>query len=87
MNSALISKIEKAKRYAEERDRVTFVQFTVRFRGDNDYHTVGFQDGKWHCTCHFFASWNICSHTMALQRILGEMLPAEAAAEPTGSGG
>ena len=78
MQSSLIGKIEKANRYAQETDRVKFTDFTVKFRGENDNYDVSCKDGKWHCSCHFFATWGLCSHTMALQKILGDMLPPEA---------
>jgi len=78
MQSSLIGKIEKAKRYAQEIDRVTFSELSVKFRGDNDTYTTEYKEGQWHCSCHFFSSWGICSHTMALERILGKMLPKEA---------
>jgi len=78
MQSSLIGKIEKAKRYAEERDRITFSEFTVNFRGEHDNYTLGYRDGRWHCSCNFFSGWGLCSHTMALQRILSGMLPKEA---------
>ena len=78
MHSSLIGKVEKAKRYALETERITFTDFSVKFKGDNDNYITGYQDGKWHCSCHFFTSWGCCSHTMALERILGKMLPAEA---------
>ena len=77
MQSSLIGKIEKAKRYAQERERITFSELSVKFRGDNDDYTTGYKDGKWHCSCHFFSNWGLCSHTMALERILGNMLPEE----------
>jgi len=82
MRSSLIGKIEKAKRYAQEPDRVTFSGFTAVFRGENDSHKIGYANKKWHCTCNFFSQWEICSHTMALQQILGDMLPREALASP-----
>jgi len=78
MQSSLIGKIEKAKRYAQETERVAFSELLVKFRGDNDNYITGYKDGKWHCSCHFFSSWGCCSHTMALQRILSNMLPQEA---------
>ena len=78
MQSSLIGKIEKSKRYAQERERITFADLTVDFRGDNDNHTLSYKEGKWHCSCHFFSKWGECSHTMAMQRILAEMLPQEA---------
>ncbi len=78
MQSSLIGKIEKAKRYAEEKDRITFSELAVRFRGENSDYDTSYRDGKWHCTCSFFSSWGMCSHTMAMERILVEMLPPEA---------
>ena len=35
MDYGLIGKIEKAKRYAEERERIQFSSFTARIKGDN----------------------------------------------------
>jgi len=77
MDSGMIGKIQKAKRYAQERERMQFLRFTVRFRGDHDTYTVEYNDGNWHCDCNFFASRGVCSHTMALERVLGVMLPQE----------
>ena len=78
MQSSLIGKIEKAKRYAQEKDRITFSELSVKFRGENDNYDISYHNGKWHCSCHFFSSWGTCSHTMALEKILGKMLPEEA---------
>ena len=78
MQSSLIGKIEKAKRYAQETERVTFSELSVKFQGEHDNYTISYKEGKWHCSCHFFSNWRLCSHTMALQRILGNMLPKEA---------
>jgi hypothetical protein len=78
MQSSLIGKIEKAKRYAQEQNRVTFSELTVKFRGENSDYDVTFKDGKWRCTCSFFSKWQLCSHTMALEKILENMLPPEA---------
>jgi hypothetical protein len=78
MQSSLIGKIEKAKRYAQEKERVTFSQLSAKFRGENDEYTIGYEDGKWHCSCRFFSQWGLCSHTMALEQILRDMLPKEA---------
>jgi hypothetical protein len=78
MHSSLIGKIEKANRYARERDRITFDQLGVTFRGDNDTHRVSLDAGVWHCECHYFESWKSCVHQLTLQKILGEMLPEEA---------
>ena len=75
MDYGMIGKIEKAKRYAEERERIRIESFSATFDGENNPHTVTFKDGSWQCDCDFFLTRNVCSHTMALERILSEMLP------------
>jgi hypothetical protein len=82
MQSSLIGKIEKAKRYAQETDRITFSDFSVKFRGEHDSYVTSLKDGKWNCTCTFFGAWKICSHTMAMERVLGNMLPKEVQSNP-----
>ena len=47
MDSGMIGKIQKAKRYAEERDRIHFSSFTVTFDGTNNPHTVKYENGQW----------------------------------------
>lgn len=76
MNSSMINKIAKAKRYAEEPERIQFTRFEATFRGENDVHTTYYNNGEWNCTCRFFHDWGDCSHTMAMQRILGVTIPA-----------
>ena len=74
MDSGMISKIQKAKQYAEERDRIEFTQFSVTLHGENHDHAVTYNNGKWQCQCNYFASHGVCSHTMAMERVLGEMI-------------
>jgi hypothetical protein len=76
MDSGMIGKIQKAKRYAEQTDRIVFREFKVTISGDHDEHLVCFSDGQWSCDCGFFAKRGVCSHTMAMERVLGVMLPA-----------
>jgi hypothetical protein len=78
LNSSLIGKIEKAKRYAGERDRIRITALQVHFDGDNSPHEVTMNGGRWRCTCDFFGGWGVCCHTMALERVLEGMLPREA---------
>ena len=86
MQSSLIGKIQKANVYAREPDRVTFSEFSTTFRGENDTHTVAFQSNHWSCDCHFFGSAGICSHVMAIQKLIGSMLPSEARYWPATDG-
>lgn len=78
MNSSLIGKIEKAKRYADEKDRIHVTSLSVHFNGENDEHDITLNEGRWRCTCDFFAGWGVCSHTMALERVFDGMLPKQA---------
>jgi hypothetical protein len=79
MDYAMISKIEKAKRYAEERDRIEFKEFRVTFKGENSDHETYYEGGHWKCNCNFFQTRHVCSHTMALERILDQMIASPSA--------
>ena len=75
MYSSLISKIEKAKRYAEEPERITFETFDVRFRGDNGSHRVSLKGDDWACECDHFHTSGLCAHVMTMQRVFANHLP------------
>jgi hypothetical protein len=75
MQSSLISKVEKARVYAGERHRMQIDGLHVAFHGENSDHEVSIRDGEWSCTCDFFESWHVCSHTMALEKVLDGMVP------------
>ena len=81
MDYGMIGKIEKAKRYAEERDRFHFSSFSVTVDGANNPHTVNYDNGIFHCDCDFFQTRGRCSHTMALEFILEGMIAATPVAE------
>lgn len=74
MDSAMIGKIEKAKRYAEEPERISITQMTIDFSGDHNSYVVSFERGKWNCGCRFFAKRGVCSHTMTMERVFSEQL-------------
>ena len=80
MQSSLIGKIEKAKRYALEPERIAFNRFETTFRGEHNDYAVSYNQGQWRCSCTFFATRETCSHTMALEKIMGDMLPQDALA-------
>jgi len=73
MDYSMIGKIEKAKRYAQERDRFVFHSFNVTVKGDNNSHNVHYEDGAWKCDCEFFLTRGRCVHTMSLETILDGM--------------
>lgn len=74
MDYGLIGKMEKAKRYAEERTRFRFNKFELKFHGDNNDHNVSYSDGVFQCDCEFFLTHKRCAHTMALDDLLKDMI-------------
>lgn len=79
MNSGLIGKIEKARRYAQEPHRINIASLTATFNGDNDAYKMSLNDqSQWTCDCHTFQTFGECQHIMALQQILGVMISEDA---------
>lgn len=77
MDYGMIGKIEKAKRYAQERHRFHVEHLTVRIDGENNSHTIRLDGDKWACDCDFFLSHGTCAHRMAIEHLLaGVHLPA-----------
>ncbi len=75
MDSGMIGKVEKAHRYARERDRLRFTQIAVSVAGDNGTHEVRFDRDRWECSCDFFVHHRACAHSMTLELVLDGMLP------------
>ena len=78
MHSSLIGKIEKAKRYAQQPERVRINSMDLTFHGEHDEYHVTLMGNEWHCSCHFFEGFGTCAHVMAMQRIFDVMLTSEA---------
>jgi len=74
MDSGLIGKREKAKRYAEDRHRFHFNQFDLTFHGDNNEHHVTYDHGTFSCDCEFFLTHKRCGHSMALEILFKDMI-------------
>ena len=74
MDSSIVSKIDKSRTYAEEKERVTISSLQASFDGNHNTYQVTFDDAGWDCQCHYFDTRGVCSHTMALERILEGML-------------
>ena len=74
MDYGMIGKIEKAKRYAEERHRITFNTLNVTFTGDHNSYTITLKADGWHCTCAGFHTHHICPHIMTMEKLFRPML-------------
>ncbi|MCB9450698.1 MAG: SWIM zinc finger family protein [Anaerolineaceae bacterium] len=77
----VVSDVEKSKRYSEETDRIQFTAFDVTFHGSNNDHHTKYHENAMQCDCDFFNTRRVCSHSMAMERILLKMLPKQPATE------
>jgi hypothetical protein len=66
MDSGMIGKIDKAKRYAQETNRFHFESLIVKIDGENNSHVVKYANNKWECDCDYFRSRGVCTHTLSL---------------------
>ncbi|MDZ4767258.1 MAG: SWIM zinc finger family protein [Chloroflexota bacterium] len=78
----VVSDIEKAKRYADESDRMRIVSFDATFRGDNDTHQIAYDADGWHSDTSFFRSRGLDAHTMALEKMLKGLLVVKTPPQP-----
>lgn len=74
MDSSFIGKIDKAKRYAEEPERIKFNSFKALIQGNNSDKTVSYENGVWNCDCNYFGNHGVCAHTMAFEMLLEKMV-------------
>lgn len=70
----VVSDVEKAKTYADEPERIRFLSFSARFKGNHDEYTVSYEHGKWDCDNAYFRSRGFCSHTKAMEILLKGMV-------------
>ena len=81
MDSGMISKIQKAIQYASQPERVKILGLSAMFHGNHSDYQVSLKDNKWQCECHFFQQRGVCSHTMAIERLLEPKLTPQEAPE------
>ena len=74
MDSSTVSKIDKSRTYAEQKERVTIATLQASFDGNHNTYQITYDEAGWGCQCHYFDTRGVCSHTMALERILEGML-------------
>ena len=77
MQSSLINKLEKARAYATEKHRMEVHNLAITFHGENSDHEVSLDNGAWRCNCDFFSGWQVCSHTMAVEKAMLGMVPSQ----------
>lgn len=74
MDTSMINKIQKAKEYSHQPERVTFHTLSLVFKGDNNTYNIALGPEGWSCSCPGFSKYGICPHIMALEKIYKPML-------------
>lgn len=69
-DATMIGQIDKSRHYAQEPERIHFQKFTAVFSGNHNSHTVKYNEATWDCDCHIFETRGVCSHVMAMERLL-----------------
>lgn len=70
MQSTIVTKAEKAHRYAQERDRLRISSIEGTFEAGGGNHVIRLTDGGWTCDCEFGQAHGVCPHTEAASRML-----------------
>ncbi len=74
MDYGMIGKIEKAKRYAQEPQRITFQSLNAEFKGDNSTYQICLGPEGWDCSCSGFRAQGICPHVMSMEKLFKPMI-------------
>jgi hypothetical protein len=70
MQSTIVTKAEKAHRYAQERDRLQIRTIEATFDAGGGRHVIRLGDDGWACDCEFFGAHRVCPHAEAASRML-----------------
>ena len=74
MDYGMIGKIEKAKRYAQQPERMTFLSLAVEFKGDNSTYNLHLGPEGWDCSCSGFRTHGMCPHVMTMEKLFKPMI-------------
>ncbi|MBI5877239.1 MAG: hypothetical protein HZB53_06290 [Chloroflexi bacterium] len=76
MDSGAPDTLQAATKLADEKDeRIHFQSFEVEVSGEGVRHRTAYDHGTWSCDCESYKTHAQCSHTVAMKRTLGRMIP------------
>ena len=70
MQSTIVTKAEKAHRYAQERDRLHISALEATFEAGGGTHVIRLGEDGWTCDCEFAGTYRVCPHMEAASRML-----------------
>lgn len=71
-----IKKLEKARKYVSEPDRLTTNGLSAELRSESATRRLILETGGWCCDCDFFDRYDICSHAIAVEELTGLEKPS-----------
>jgi hypothetical protein len=74
MQSTIVTKAEKAHRYAQERDRLQIRAIEGTFESGGGSHVIRLGEAGWSCDCEFSQAHGVCPHVEAASRMLDDHL-------------
>ncbi|MEI7744831.1 MAG: hypothetical protein WCK58_13920 [Chloroflexota bacterium] len=70
MQSTIVTKAEKAHRYAQEPDRLRISVIEATFEAGGGSHVLRLDGDRWTCDCEFAVAHGVCPHSEAASRML-----------------
>lgn len=70
MQSTIVTKAEKAHRYAQELDRLRISAIEATFDAGGGRHVIRLGEAGWSCDCEFSQAYGVCPHMEAASRML-----------------
>ncbi len=70
MIQTFYKKVCKSFQYSSDQDRFKFEEVSVKLNSEHGNRFVTYKNEIWNCTCDYFLEQNVCSHVMAVGRIL-----------------
>jgi hypothetical protein len=70
MQSTIVTKAEKAHRYAQEPDRLRISALQATFEAGGGQHVLTLGADGWICDCEFGTQHGVCPHAEAASRML-----------------
>lgn len=74
MQSTIVTKAEKAHRYAQEPDRLRISGIEATFEAGGGQHVLRLGADGWTCDCEFATQHGVCPHIEAASRLLDKHL-------------
>jgi hypothetical protein len=78
MQSTIVTKAEKAHRYALELDRLRISALEATFEAGGGSHVLTLGEAGWACDCEFAQAHGVCPHAEAASRMLDKHLAENA---------